>query len=76
MEAHRVEQVDGTGGGDAFTAGFAFGLVQNADLHACLEYGSAMGARCVQSMGATTSGFIREELLEFVAAHPRELVRL
>jgi sugar/nucleoside kinase (ribokinase family) len=61
-----VEQVDGTGSGDAFVAGFIFGLLQSATLQDCLRYGAAMGASCVQAVGATTGVFDRAQLMEFL----------
>jgi sugar/nucleoside kinase (ribokinase family) len=75
--AYPVEQVDGTGGGDAFIAGLIYGLLKSpsakADIVACIPYGAAMGASCVRSMGATTGVFRRTELEEFVAANPLEI---
>jgi sugar/nucleoside kinase (ribokinase family) len=76
LPAYRVEQVDGTGGGDAFVAGYIYGLLRGADLHDSLRYGAAMGASCVQSMGATTGVFDRPALEAFVAAHPLDLIPL
>ncbi len=75
--AYPVEQVDGTGGGDAFIAGLIYGLLksprENADVLKSLPYGAAMGASCVRSMGATTGVFCQTELEEFVEAHPLEI---
>lgn len=65
-----VLPVDATGGGDAFDAGFIFGLVEGAPLERCLAYGSAMGASCVQRVGATTGLFTRAELEKFVGSQP------
>jgi sugar/nucleoside kinase (ribokinase family) len=70
IKAHSVDQVDGTGGGDAFAAGMMLGLLNDADLEECLLYGAAMGASCVQTTGATTGTFNRAELREFVEQHP------
>lgn len=67
--AFPVEQVDGTGGGDAFVAGYLYGLNRSATPEECLRYGSAMGASCVQHAGATTGVFNAEELEEFVKKH-------
>lgn len=67
LPAFEVKQVDGTGSGDAFVAGFIFGLIQNAGLKECLRYGAAMGASCVQAVGATTNVFNREQLEAFLA---------
>lgn len=72
--AHPVEQVDGTGGGDAFLAGIVYGLLHGHRLESCLQYGSAMGASCVQASGATTGVFNRQQLEEFVAAHPLPVI--
>lgn len=65
-----VPFVDGTGSGDAFTAGFMHGLLSQQPLETCLHYGTAMGAACVQSMGASTGALSATELLEFCATHP------
>lgn len=70
LPAYQVEQVDGTGGGDAFVAGFVYGLLQGADPLQCLTYGSALGASCVQHPGATTGVFNASQLEAFVASHP------
>jgi sugar/nucleoside kinase (ribokinase family) len=67
--AYPVPCIDGTGGGDAFVAGYVYGLLQGATTRRCLEYGSAMGASCVRAMGATTGVFNRDELEAFVQQH-------
>lgn len=72
--AYPVQQIDGTGGGDAFVAGVIYGLLQQAGWEACLQYGAALGASCVQAAGATTGVFREAELLQFVQEHPQELV--
>lgn len=69
-DAYPVERVvDGTGGGDAFVAGYLYGLLQNAEPLRCLEYGAAMGASCVRATGATAGVFRRDELETFVERH-------
>ena len=68
--AYDVTQVDGTGGGDAFTAGLILGLLEGHEIRTCLEWGAAMGASCVQSPGATTGTFNRQQLLDFVTENP------
>jgi sugar/nucleoside kinase (ribokinase family) len=72
-EAYPVECIDGTGGGDAFLAGYVYGLLQGAGPEECLRYGSAMGASCVRTMGATTGVFHRDELESFVSKHSLKL---
>ena len=65
-----VEAIDATGTGDAFVSGFVFGLLRGASTAECLRLGTAMGASCVRSMGATTAVFSASELLDFVESHP------
>ncbi|WP_166830892.1 carbohydrate kinase family protein [Thalassoroseus pseudoceratinae] len=64
-----VAVVDGTGSGDAFAAGFIHGLLADADPETCLQWGSALGASCVQAVGATTGVFSDGELRQFCAAN-------
>lgn len=59
--------VDGTGSGDAFSAGYILGLLQNEPPVRCLEIGSALGASCVRQSGATTGVFTGAELEQFLA---------
>jgi sugar/nucleoside kinase (ribokinase family) len=70
--AYAVDQIDGTGGGDAFGAGLIYGLLRHSqeDILKAVRYGAAMGASCVRSMGATTGVFNRGELEAFVASEP------
>lgn len=70
VPAYHVEQLDATGGGDAFDAGYVYGLLRGASQRQCLAYGSAMGASCVRSAGATTGVFNSRELEAFVRDHP------
>ncbi len=67
---HQVEAVDPTGTGDAFVAGFLYGVIRQAGPIKSLEYGTAMGASCVRSLGATTGVFHATELEQFVAGRP------
>ncbi len=62
----RVDFVDGTGSGDAFVAGYIYGLLHQKSEQECLRLGSALGASCVRVTGATTGVFTEPELLEFV----------
>lgn len=61
-----VDYVDGTGSGDAFIAGFIHGLLAGGDLRECVRAGSALGASCVRSTGATTGVFTADELEAFL----------
>lgn len=55
LKAHNVDAIDTTGAGDAFCAGFIYGLVNRKDLYRCGELGNFVAARCVSAMGARTS---------------------
>jgi sugar/nucleoside kinase (ribokinase family) len=71
-----VEFVDGTGGGDAFDAGFIYGLLRGFDLPKCLQWASALGASCVRAIGTTTGVFRRSEAEAFIAEHPLAIERV
>lgn len=64
--AFQVPFVDGSGGGDAFAAGYIAGLLEGRDLRGCLTLASALGASCVQAVGTTTGVFTRGECEEFL----------
>jgi ribokinase len=58
-ESHFVEPfekklVDTTGAGDAFCAGFLYGLIKGRDLCQCGKLGNFAAARCISKMGART----------------------
>jgi sugar/nucleoside kinase (ribokinase family) len=71
-----VEFVDGTGSGDAFAAGYISGLLDGCPPLECLQLGSALGASCVRTVGATTGVFNRDELREFLRQHQLPVERL
>ena len=62
----RVPFVDGTGGGDAFAAGYIDGMLRGLDAEGCLRRASAVGASCVRAIGTTTSVFTGEECEAFL----------
>lgn len=66
-DVYPVPYVGATGAGDAFDAGYIAGLLSGGDPVRCLEWGSALGASCVRSIGATESVFTREEAEDFMA---------
>jgi sugar/nucleoside kinase (ribokinase family) len=66
---YSVPFVDGSGGGDAFDAGYIWGLLQNAGPEDCLRVASALGASCVRAIGTTPGVFTRPECEEFVRTH-------
>jgi len=52
IEALNVKVVDTTGAGDAFCAGFLYGLVNGKSLFECGRLGNFVASRCVMKMGA------------------------
>jgi ribokinase len=52
IEAFRVKAVDTTGAGDAFCAGFLYGLLNGKSLYECGRLGNFVASRCVMKMGA------------------------
>jgi sugar/nucleoside kinase (ribokinase family) len=67
--AFPVEFVDGSGGGDAFDAGYVYGLLHGLGTEDCLRVASALGASCVRAVGTTTGVFTRAECEEFLRRH-------
>jgi sugar/nucleoside kinase (ribokinase family) len=61
--------VDGSGGGDAFDAGFIYGLLRGLDAEGCLQVASALGASCVRAIGTTPGVFTRDECEQFLGEH-------
>jgi len=52
IEAFKVKVVDTTGAGDAFCAGFLYGLISGKDLYECGKLGNFVASRCITKMGA------------------------
>ncbi len=58
--------VDASGGGDAFDAGFIYGLMHGMNPIDCLRVASALGASCVRSIGTTPGVFTKPECESFL----------
>ena len=52
IETFKVNVVDTTGAGDAFCAGFLYGLVMGKSLYNCGRLGNFVASRCIMIMGA------------------------
>jgi sugar/nucleoside kinase (ribokinase family) len=61
--------VDGSGGGDAFDAGYITGHLDGRDELGCLTFASAIGASCVRAVGTTAGVFTRAEAEQFLKEH-------
>ena len=52
VEPFKVKVVDTTGAGDAFCAGFLYGLISGKSLYECGRIGNFVASRCIMKMGA------------------------
>ena len=52
IEAFKVQVIDTTGAGDAFCAGFLYGLINQKPLYECGKIGNFVASRCIMKMGA------------------------
>jgi ribokinase len=52
IEPFKVNVMDTTGAGDAFSAGFLYGLVKGKDLYQCGRLGNFVASRCITEVGA------------------------
>ena len=64
-----IAYVDGSGGGDAFVAGYITGLLEGRSELDCLKLASATGASCVRAVGTTAGVFTRDEAEAFILAN-------
>lgn len=56
--------VDSTGAGDAFLAGFVYGLFYDYPLKDCIEFGNITGGKAVTAVGALSAYVTEQELIE------------
>ncbi len=61
VEAFKTEVVDTTGAGDAFCAGFLYGLLKNKSLYECGRLGNFVASQSTKKMGARSGlPFVRD----------------
>lgn len=68
VPAFRVDAVDSTAAGDAFTAAMTIELLRSGDLRRAVKYGNAAGALAASKLGAQPSIPTRVELQRFCEA--------
>ncbi len=66
--------VDSTGAGDAFFAGFMFGIMTDEPIERCVLFGNITGGKCVTAVGCTTAYVTREELYAFAEKHKDNII--
>ncbi len=67
MPARKVRVVDTTGAGDAFVAGFLYGMLNNIELERCAQIGNTLASFSVQKIGARAGLPNRKELVSVVS---------
>jgi ribokinase len=68
VEAPRIEAVDTTAAGDAFTGALAVALAEQRPIESALRWACAAGAACAQRPGASTALPTRAEIDELFSA--------
>ena len=58
--------VDSTGAGDAFLAGFCYGLSKNMSFRECVLAGNITGGKCVTKIGALSSYVTEKQIQEYI----------
>ena len=58
--------VDATGAGDAFLAGFIYGLYNSLDFKQCILAGNITGGKCVTGVGCLTEHINVKEIKEYM----------
>ncbi len=66
VPAVSTEVVDTTGAGDAFAAGFLYGLLRELSPEACAALGNFVASRCISRLGARNGLPDEDEALEFL----------
>ena len=54
IKPFETKVVDTTGAGDAFCAGFLYGLINGKDLYECGRLGNFVASKCIEKVGART----------------------
>jgi sugar/nucleoside kinase (ribokinase family) len=76
LGTYPIDYVDGSGGGDAFNAGYIVGLLEGRSELDCLKLASAVGASCVRAIGTTAGVFTRPEAEAYLQQHSISVTKL
>lgn len=68
------KHVDSTGAGDAFFAGFAFGLMTDEPIERCVLFGNITGGKCVTAVGCTTAYVTKDELYSLAEKYKDNII--
>lgn len=68
------ERVDSTGAGDAFFAGFMYGIMKGEPTEKCVLYGNLTGGKCVTAVGCTTAYLTEQELLSMAKKYKSKII--
>lgn len=66
--------IDSTGAGDAFFAGFMFGIMTDEPIERCVLFGNITGGKCVTAVGCTTAFVTRQELYEYAEKYKDNII--
>lgn len=67
-------RVDSTGAGDAFFAGFIYGLMKDEPIEKCVLFGNLTGGKCVTAVGCTTAYLTENELISMAEKYKDNIV--
>lgn len=67
-------RVDSTGAGDAFFAGFMYGIMKGEPIEKCVLFGNLTGGKCVTAVGCTTAYLTEAELLSMAEKYKDKIV--
>jgi sugar/nucleoside kinase (ribokinase family) len=76
VPAPRVESIDQSGAGDAFSAGLIAGMLAGWDAGRAVRFASVVGASATTALGCTAGVFSRAQAEAFVEKHMPEPQRL
>ncbi len=65
VKGYKVKAVDTTGAGDAFAAGFLYGVLMEEELELCGRLGNWVAASCIQNVGARDGLPYKNDLKRF-----------